>query len=933
MDNRSDDSELIERLANEVTGNVRRGESLSSSELQQRYPELSDDIEGWVNTLAVLEEASLRRHTKRPIGAVVNAAGQHQKSLGGFSLIREISRGGMGIVYEAEQKSLQRRVAVKVLPPSPLLTDVERIRFEREATAVARLHHSHIVPVFGTGVEQGVQYCVMQYIDGHSLDQLIAGLRIHFGYANCSRDTDTDSRNRDSENAIFAASLLRNRKPGEIGDSPGNDVESEQPVGSASSESGFKPQANLPESYWRNIARIGADVADALSHAHHQGVLHRDIKPGNLLLDRDHDIWVTDFGLAKLHDKENLTGTGNLIGTLRYTSPEQFDGQADARSDVYALGLTLYELCTLEPAFSATDRRELMREVMTVTPVRPRMLNPEIPRDLETIILKAMAPEPENRYQKAGDLSADLQNFLDDRPLMARRQTPWERGWRWCRRHRLETALGGFAIAMLLLFSMTASIAYVREARLRHESDESAARTRQALDRVYDFYLPDWTTSSSVSAHGKVSVSPESAQFLEELVEFYDDLAQRGRKGMEKDVVLESAAALQRVGLIYLRLGQFSKSQASYAEANKRLGRYYDAFPSNDLRLEQARILNGQGNTFWTDRRYDQARRNHHKALGLIYEILPAPEDDYQVHFELARTLYLCGRQGRGLGGGVMRQVVDVNEEVTFMGQGFVARAVSILEPLVGRYPDNLEMRHLLALCYREHADRSIDVSGELADESLKQAIRILEELVAAAPDDPKFRFALCTTLQWCSPGAQSSPSACDVVAGRIQRSAEIAQQLRTQRPDEWIYAASHVEALIKLANVLNRAGRLEAALEVSQQAIDSSTELSATYQNCEIFQLWVGHACRRRGDLLEKTADSEATLRAYDRAILELQGLLHDEPSGVEIAVLKNLHRAFLGRVQVLTRLNSIDELKIARQQTAAYQERLELARASLAK
>ncbi len=422
------------------------------------------------------------------------------------------------------------------------------------------------------------------------------------------------------------------------------------------------------------------------------------------------------------------------------------------------------------------------------------------------------------------------------------------------------------------------------------------------------------------------------ARLLEELVEFYDDLAQRGRKGMNKDAVLESAAALQRVGLIYLRLGQFGKSQSSYAEANERLDRYYDEYPSNDLRLEQARILNGQGNTFWTDRRYDQARRNHHKALGLIYEILPAPEDDYQVQFELARTLYLCGRQGRGLGGGVMRRIADVDEEVAFKGQsGFVARAVSILEPLVGRYHDNLEMRHLLALCYREHADRSIDVSGELADESLRRAIRILENLVDSAPDDPKFRFALCTTLQWCSLDGQSAQSACHVVAGRIQHAVEIAEQLRTQRPDEWIYAASHVEALIKQANVLNRAGRLEAALEVSQQAIDSSTELAAKYQNCEIFQLWVGHACRRRGDLLTATADNEATLLEYDRAILELQGLLHDEPSGVEIAVLKNLHRASLGRVQVLTRLNSIDELKIARQHTAACQERLELAQASL--
>ncbi len=478
--------------------------------MQQRYPELSDDIEGWVNTLSVLEEASFRRHTKRPTDAVVNAAGQRQKSLGGFSLIREIGRGGMGIVYEAEQKSLQRRVAVKVLPPCPLLTDVERVRFEREGTAVARLHHSHIVPVFGTGVEQGVQYCVMQYIDGHSLDQLISGLRVRLGFPKSFGGVDDDALRRDPDDVSAAVDTLLIRKLGDIRGSLDSHAAADESVPSSTSSTEFKTVLEVPKCYFHNVAKIGADIADALSHAHHQGVLHRDIKPGNLLLDRDGHVWITDFGLAKLHDKDNLTASGNLIGTLRYTSPEQFQGQADKRSDIYALGLTLYELCTLEPAFSASDRRELMREVMTATPLQPRMRNPSIPRDLETILLQAMAPEPESRYQDAGDLSADLRNFLDDRPVMARRQRLWELGWRWCRRHRLETAMAGFALTMLLLFSMTASIAYVREARLRHESDESAARTRQALDRVYDFYLPDWTTSSSVSAHGKVSVSPES---------------------------------------------------------------------------------------------------------------------------------------------------------------------------------------------------------------------------------------------------------------------------------------------------------------------------------------------------------------------------------------------------------------------------------------
>ena len=223
----------------------------------------------------------------------------------------------------------------------------------------------------------------------------------------------------------------------------------------------------------------------------------------------------------------------------------------------------------------------------------------------------------------------------------------------------------------------------------------------------------------------------------------------------------------------------------------------------------------------------------------------------------------------------MMRQVVDVGEDVRSIDQsGYVARAATILEMLLDQNPENLETRHLLALCYREHAERYIDESGEPADEEMKQAIEILEAAVDSAPDHPTYRFALCTTLQWCRLGERPSQEACDVVAVRMQRSAELAEQLSRDRPDEWIYAATRVEALIKLANVLNKGKRLEEALVRSQQAIDSGTELSAKFQDCEIFQLWAGHARRRRGDLLMKTPDDDLTLQEYESRHRRAQGI-----------------------------------------------------------
>ena len=176
-----------------------------------------------------------------------------------------------------------------------------------------------------------------------------------------------------------------------------------------------------PATYWQSVARIGVQVAEALEYAHKQGILHRDIKPSNLLLDTRGTVWVTDFGLAKADDQQDLTHTGDILGTLRYMPPEAFEGKYDARGDIYSLGLTLYELLAFRPAFDEKDRGRLIRQVTHEEPPRLRRLNAEVPRDLETIVHKAIERDPGHRYATAGELAADLQRFLDDEPIQARR--------------------------------------------------------------------------------------------------------------------------------------------------------------------------------------------------------------------------------------------------------------------------------------------------------------------------------------------------------------------------------------------------------------------------------------------------------------------------------------------------------------------------------
>jgi WD40 repeat protein/tetratricopeptide (TPR) repeat protein len=204
--------------------------------------------------------------------------------------------------------------------------------------------------------------------------------------------------------------------------------------------------------YWQSVARVGMQVADALAHAASQGILHRDIKPSNLLLDETGNVWVTDFGLAKAdNDSENLTHTGDIIGTLRYMAPERFNGQGDVRSDVYSLGLTLYEMLALRTAFDASDRNKLVKQVMHDEPIRPRKLNPGVPRDLETVVLKAIARDPAHRYQTPAEVAEDLKRFVEDRPVRARRISNGEKLWRWCRRNPLPASLVAAIVLVFLL--------------------------------------------------------------------------------------------------------------------------------------------------------------------------------------------------------------------------------------------------------------------------------------------------------------------------------------------------------------------------------------------------------------------------------------------------------------------------------------------------
>jgi WD40 repeat protein/serine/threonine protein kinase len=478
----SDERNPVEALAEEFLERKRRGAQPTVREYLERYPDLADEIRELFPALLMMEglgDDSLGT-TGSLAGAVdgAGAVGARLQKLGDYRILSEVGRGGMGVVYEAEQESLGRRVALKVLSANALVDPNQIRRFEREARAAAKLHHTNIVPVFGVGQQDGHHYYVMQFIAGLGLDLVLQDLRrLRHIKGEPQPDAVPEPQVRDrldpsartpERNTIgltaadVARSLTTGRHPRDdsapVGASTtkpfdGAGASAPGPMASAGNRKADSSSVALPGSselsavsgsdrrYYQSVAQIGVQVAEALEYANRQGVLHRDIKPSNLLLDNRGNVWVADFGLAKTAEADDLTNTGDIVGTIRYMAPERFQGSCDARSDVYSLGLTLYELVALRPAYEAADRHTLMDRVLHEEPARLRKLVPTVPRDLETIIAKAIARDPAGRYGSAAAPAEDLQRFVEDRPIRARRVSLAGRLLRWGRRNKAVAAL------------------------------------------------------------------------------------------------------------------------------------------------------------------------------------------------------------------------------------------------------------------------------------------------------------------------------------------------------------------------------------------------------------------------------------------------------------------------------------------------------------
>ncbi len=464
------------------------------------------------------------------------AAMAHPEPLGDFRIVREVGRGGMGIVYEAMQLSLGRRVALKVLPFAAALDGRQLQRFKNEAQSAASLHHSHIVPVHAVGCERGVHYYAMQFIDGKTLAVLIRELR------------ELDGRSDDDSDALPATVA------------PADD-DAAPPTLSTTTE---RPSSLATEhsaggrGFFRSVATLALQAAEALDYAHQVGIIHRDVKPANLLVDGRGHLWIADFGLARCRNEANLTITGDLVGTLRYMSPEQAmakRGLVDHRTDIYSLGATLYEMLTLEPLFPGSDRPQLLHRIAFDEPTPPRVVCRAVPRELETIVLKALAKNPDERYATAQELADDLRRFLDDQPIRARRPSLLEKAAKWTRRHR-AVALSGVAVLLLAVIGLTCSTVLIaREQARTRDALQAEAEQRRIADLSFrqaqgalDFFV-----SVCEEDLDRPDLRGVRRKLLERARDYYQDFITL--RGDDPNVKQELAASYERVGKILIEGG------------------------------------------------------------------------------------------------------------------------------------------------------------------------------------------------------------------------------------------------------------------------------------------------------------------------------------------------------------------------------------------
>jgi len=858
----------VEVLAEEFAERHRSGENPTIAEYAAKYPELADQIETLFPSVILVEKLG-SHHRQLTHGAKrwVAPSLSSMQRLGDFRILREVGRGGMGVVYEAEQESLGRRVALKVLPLGAADDERQRQRFEREARAAARLHHTNIVPVFGVGRQDGLCYYVMQFIEGVALDR-----------------------------------WLRE-----------NEVESRQTA-----------------QYVRRVAQIGIQAAQALHYAHEQGIVHRDIKPANLLVDKQGTVWITDFGVARLAEEEGLTRAGDFVGTLRYMAPEQVHGEPDSRSDVYSLGITLYELLAGQPAYPETSHLRLVQRIGEEDPVPLRRIQPNTPRDLETIVSKAISRDPGHRYANAGEMAEDLRRFLEDRPIRARRVSVVVRLWRWCRRNRTVAVLSALTAAAILAAMVVGWVGYLSTQQALRRTEEAVGRAEgnlelslEALESVFSQTAGrDWllvpVRDPELEPFATSVPSEENAALLERLLGFYERFAEKNEGNSR--LLAETAKAYRRVGEIQTQLGQPDKAEA----ALRRSMTLYQALLDNPLQKQRyahelAAVYNDLGHTPQYLARPREARREcFERALATIGD-----DRSEAACLQRIRALNSLGREvpsgGRwfwSTAPTARRKQSQKTEAAAKEAERYHREALSLAEELVGRDKTNPDYRFLLAQTHHYLGQRLVS-SGRTEDAASEneRAVEILEKLTAEFPSVAQYKaelaeaYAMFVAAAW--PRSKSSGA-----KERLTKARRLVDDLGEQHPRVPDYVALSARLRAREGMFAAWAGNRSEAIEAYLQAIGSFQELADRYPAMLVFPYMVSMHRHVLGEYLRTVGQLEQSRTELEKSAAGLESLLQSKPD-VPPAVRNYLRRVYQTLSKTLSELGDRKGADAAREKS----------------
>ena len=799
--------EQKDRLTDLLDGYLRqleKGLPPQREELLERNSDLAGPLQAYFDSLDELHDMAAGFQPP-PVDAHHDdslSAGDERR-LGDFRLLREIGRGGMGVVYEAQQISLGRRVALKVLPFAAVLDSRQIARFKHEAQSAAQLNHPNIVSVFAVGVERGVHYYAMQLIDGQPLDRALTELREKY------------------------LPQARSRRGAAQASAPLNPVNSaaalEAQPASSTQRSLLTSRAAGGNAYFRTIARLGIQVAGALHAAHENGIVHRDIKPSNLLLDGNGKLWVTDFGLARRQTDATLTRTGDLVGTMRYMSPEQALGQIaliDHRTDIYSLAVTLYELLTLEPAFGGDEGPALIRRIERDEPRPLRQLQPKIPADLQTVVLKGMAKRREDRYATAREFADDLQRVLDGKPTAARPPSLLDRTTRWAQRHREVVAVGGL-VCLLVLAGLTVSTLLIAREQQRTARNFALAEKRfgEAQDMVENL------GKRFSERLGKVTENAEIPKIRQDLLRqtlgYYRDFVAQAKDNPELKADL--ASTYGKIGTLSAEIGSNSDAIDADKQAIQLFQELAAANPRNaEYRHRLGVCQNNLGLVLWRFGRIDDARRALAEAIRHQEEVRDAADDSGQSLIDLASAY--------GNLGSLQNETGD----------------------------------------------------AESAAASFASAEKLQEQLLAAAADDPERLRSLAETLNKL--GALSAERQPAKAIEYYEKAVAQQKKAADLRPDESVYRIELAVTYNNLGVAQSRSGAVARAAESYAQVVDLAGELVRQSPAQKSYRRYLAFGYNNLGEAQRKLGQVTVAESSFCHALALQEVLVKQDPRDVDL-------------------------------------------------